>query len=159
MDSLKEQAKKILAKGKELNDPELIGMALEMLEAYQPEVELAVESTKIAKSKKATRKSRVQATGDITDQFRVNNVGDSGKFGRKIPLARGPRENKFIDDGKEFADLKGKTPPAQPKTKRKVSKKNVVCRVCGKKEKVLASLIMPESSRYRCDQCILKGRM
>ena len=47
MNDLKEQAKKILAKGKELNDPDLIGMALEMLEAYQPQVDIAkpVESS------------------------------------------------------------------------------------------------------------------
>jgi hypothetical protein len=34
MSDLKEQAKKIIAKGKMLNDPELINMGLEMLEVY-----------------------------------------------------------------------------------------------------------------------------
>lgn len=159
MNNLKEQAKKILAKGKELNDSDLIEMALEMLEAYQPEVEdpvKRIESTKTTKPKSSSVKA---SSGDITDQFRVNNTREDGKFGRKVPLASKPRENKFVDDGKEFANLKGKTPAAKPKTKRKVSKKNVICRACGKKEKILANLIMPESSGYRCDQCILKGRM
>lgn len=159
MNDLKEQAKKILAKGKELNDPDLIGMALEMLEAYQPETSAAkpVKSSKSTKTAKQKPSMAKAASGDITDQFRVNNGSDS-KFGRKIPLDRVPRENKFIDDGQEFSNLKGKTPPAQPKPKRKVARKNVVCRACGKKEKILASLIMSESEGYRCDQCILKGR-
>ena len=159
MNDLKEQAKKILAKGKELNDPDLIGMALEMLEAYQPQVDIAkpVESAKPTKVSKPKSGRAKAASGDITDQFRVNN-GSDNRFGRKTPLDRVPRENKFIDDGQEFANLKGKTPPAQPKPKRKVARKNVVCRACGKKEKILASLIMSESEGYRCNNCILKGR-
>lgn len=157
MNDLKEQAKKILAKGKELNDPDLIGMALEMLEAYQPEVNKPVRSPKSAKTTKQKPSMAKAASGDITDQFRVNNGVDS-KFGRKIPLDRAQRENKFVDDGTEFTNLKGKTPPAQPKPKRKVARKNVVCRACGKKEKILASLIMSESEGYRCNNCILKGR-
>jgi len=157
MNDLKEQAKKILAKGKELNDPDLIGMALEMLDAYEPEIESKTKPSKARKTTKA-KSERVKATGDIADQFRMNNSGSSGKLGRKAQLSREPRVNKFEDDGLEFTNLKGKTPPAQPKTKRKVNKKNVTCRVCGKKEKILTSLIMPESDSYRCDSCILKGR-
>lgn len=77
---------------------------------------------------------------------------------RRTPLERKKRPNAFTDDGSQFVELMGQTPPAQEKRKRKVNKKNVQCRVCGKKEKVLASLIMTDSAGYRCDECILKGR-
>lgn len=153
MDNLKKQAEKILVKGKELNDPDLIRMAIEILETYEPEVKNITKSKKQIKSKNITKSNRAKPIGDITDQFRVNRHNKENKLGQKKSW-----ENKFVDDGLEFANLKGETPPSHPKPKRKVRKQNVTCRVCGKKEKVLASLIMSESEGYRCNQCILQGR-
>lgn len=148
MSDLKEQAKKIIAKGKLLNDPELINMGLEMLEVYSIDEETMEEPRVLGPTK----------SNNITEQFRVNNSSPiDTKFGRRIALSTGSRENKFVDDKTEAADLIGKTPPPKPKQKRKaVSKVEVTCSTCGKKEKILKELLFTES--YRCDSCILKGK-
>ena len=148
MRDLKEQAKKIIAKGKMLNDPELINMGLEMLEVYSVDEETIEEPRALGPTK----------SNDITEQFRVNNSSPiDTKFGRRVALSTASRENKFIDDKTEAADLIGKTPPPKPKQKRKaVSKVEVTCSTCGKKEKILKDLLFTES--YRCDSCILKGK-
>ena len=148
MSDLKEQAKKIIAKGKLLNDPELINMGLEMLEVYSVDEETIEEPRVLGPTK----------SNSITEQFRVNNSSPiDTKFGRRIALSTGSRENKFVDDKTEAADLIGKTPPPKPKQKRKaVSKVEVTCSTCGKKEKILKELLFTES--YRCDSCILKGK-
>lgn len=147
-----EQAKKIIEKGKLLNDPELVRMGLEMLEASTA---LAVEAE--PRIITVAEKSEVSKSRDITDQFRVERASSvDTKYGRKVALARENRVNKWVDTGVEFADLKGKTPPAPPKTKRKVEKVEVQCSVCGKTEKILKSLLFTEN--YRCDRCVLKGK-
>lgn len=148
MSDLKEQAKKIIAKGKLLNDPELINMGLEMLEVYSVDEETIEEPRVLGPTK----------SNSITEQFRVNNSSPiDTKFGRRIALSTGSRENKFVDDKTEAADLIGKTPPPKPRQKRKaVSKVEVTCSTCGKKEKILKELLFTES--YRCDSCILKGK-
>jgi hypothetical protein len=136
-----EQAKKIIEKGKLLNDPELVKIGLDMLDA--------VGETK--------EKPVVSPSRDFTDQFRVERGPSTDiKYGRKVSLSREDRVNKWVDTGVEFSDLKGKTPPATPKTKRKVEKVEVQCSVCGKTETVLKSLLFTEN--YRCDRCVLKGK-
>ena len=148
MSDLKEQAKKIIAKGKMLNDPELINMGLDMLEGYR-ETEVQPEPVAMMEKPKS----------NITDQFRVENRSPiDTKFGRKVSVSTESRENKWVDDGNEAADLKGKTPLVKPTKKRKpVSKMEVICTTCGKKQKVLKELLYTES--YRCDSCILKGKV
>lgn len=149
MSDLKEQAKKIIAKGKLLNDPELINMGLEMLDVYSGDNEETLEEPRVLMPTKSS---------SITEQFRVNNSSPiDTKFGRRVAISTSGRENKFVDDKTEAADLIGKTPPPKPKQKRKaVSKVEVTCLTCGKKEKILKELLFTES--YRCDSCILKGK-
>ena len=160
MSDLKEQAKKIIAKGKLLNDPELINMGLDMLDAIpgmnsDPPVE-SLERV-ISVSAKADLKQQIKNSSNITDQFRVENKAPIDvKYGKKVALSSGERLNKFLDDGLEAADLKGQTPPAKPKTKRKVNKVEMTCTVCGKQQKVLRDLLYTEA--YRCDDCIMKGK-
>lgn len=157
MTDLKEQAKKIIAKGRLLNDTELINMGLDMLDALP-----GMESEPVEQSVKPTVELRKQVissvrNSDITEQFRVENKAPIDvKYGKKIPLSAGVRENKFLDDGAEAADLKGTTPPAKPKTRRKVNKVEMICTVCGKQQKVLKDLLYTEA--YRCDDCIMKGK-
>ena len=160
MNDLKEQAKKIIAKGKALGDVELINMGLDMLEAIpeldigQPTVEDKILQT--TTNKKVYPKQLFDSR-NITEQFRVENKTPiDTKYGKKIPVAVGARENKFIDDGVEAVDLIGKTPPSPPKQKRKVNKVEMLCQVCGKKEKVLKELVFSES--YRCESCLMKGK-
>lgn len=148
MSDLKEAAKKIIAKGKLLNDPELINMGLEMLEGYS---ETEVQPATVAVMEKPK--------SDITDQFRVENKSSiDTKFGRKVPVSTGRRENKWVDDKTEAVEHIGKTPPVQRTQKRRpVNKVEVICTTCGKKQKVLKELLYTES--YRCDSCILKGKV
>lgn len=160
MSDLKEQAKKIIAKGKLLNDIELINMGLDMLDALpgmnsDPPVE-SLERV-ISVSAKTDLKEQIKNSSNITDQFRVENKAPIDvKYGKKVSLSSGERINKFLDDGLEAADLKGQTPPAKPKTKRKVNKVEMTCTICGKKQKVLKDLLYTEA--YRCDDCIMKGK-
>jgi len=147
MSDLKEAAKKIIAKGKLLNDPELINMGLEMLEGYEEEkVEQNVAVIEKPKS-------------NITEQFRVENRSPiDTKFGKKISVSTEKRENKWVDDKTEAVEDIGKTPPVQRTQKRKpVNKVEVICTTCGKKQKILKELLYTES--YRCDSCILKGKV
>jgi hypothetical protein len=153
MSDLKEQAKKIIAKGKMLNDPELINMGLDMLDALPESVSEYVEP------KSEIKEQVIQPTvrNNITEQFRVEHKTPIDvKYGKRIPLSVGERSNKFLDDGMEAADLKGTTPPAKPKTRRKVNKVSMTCTVCGKQQKVLKDLLYTEA--YRCDDCIMKGK-
>jgi len=160
MSDLKEQAKKIIAKGKLLNDIELINMGLDMLDALpgmnsDPPVE-SLERV-ISVSAKTDLKEQIKNSSNITDQFRVENKAPIDvKYGKKVSLSSGESINKFLDDGLEAADLKGQTPPAKPKTKRKVNKVEMTCTICGKQQKVLKDLLYTEA--YRCDDCIMKGK-
>lgn len=139
MSELKERAKRIIEKGKSLNDQELIDMGLEMLDQY--------EEIKPNLSRE-----------NITDQFRVEKKSAvDTKFGKKIPLSIELRPNGFVDDGTIAVELKGKTPEAKPKVKRKVDKVEKTCTACGKKQKILKDLLYTES--YRCDNCIMKGKI
>lgn len=160
MNDLKEQAKKIIAKGKLLNDTELINMGLDMLDAipdasFDSAVELPEKVVSV--SAKSDLKQQIKSSANITDQFRVENKAPIDvKYGKKVALSAVERVNKFLDDGLEAAELKGKTPPAKPKTKRKVNKVEMTCTVCGKQQKVLKDLLYTDA--YRCDDCIMKGK-
>lgn len=56
MIDLKDQAKKLLMKGKELKDPDIIQMALEMLESYEAPKEPAPVKKKVVKQAKPVAK-------------------------------------------------------------------------------------------------------
>ena len=162
MSDLKEQAKKIIAKGKLLNDTELINMGLDMLDAIpdissDPPVESLERVLTVSSAKPEVRQQVNKTSANITDQFRVENKAPIDvKYGKKVALLSGQRVNKFLDDGLEAADLKGQTPPAKPKIRRKVNKVNMTCTVCGKQQNVLKDLLY--TGAYRCDDCIMKGK-
>lgn len=169
MNDLKEQAKKIIAKGKLLNDTELINMGLDMLDAISDSTAESSERTALVPVKPEVIYSSgiipsgqyqllfARAMPNFTDQFRVENKAPvDTKYGKKVALLASERVNKFLDDGLEAAELKGKTPPAKPKTKRKVNKVEMTCTVCGKQQKVLKDLLYTDA--YRCDDCIMKGK-
>jgi len=160
MNDLKEQAKKIIAKGKALGDLELINMGLDMLDAI-PELDIGQSTTETKElgitTNQKTYPKQLFDSRNITEQFRVENKTPiDTKYGKKIPVTIGSRENKFIDDGVEAVDLMGQTPPSPPKAKRKVNKVEMMCQVCGKKEKVLKELVFSEY--YRCESCLMKGK-
>lgn len=157
MSDLKEAAKKIIAKGKLLNDPELINMGLDMLDGYQePDYKDGIIQPH---TESITMVGREASKSNITDQFRVENRSPiDTKFGRKVSVSTESRENKWFDDRTEATEDIGKTPPVQRTQKRRaVNKVEVICTTCGKKQKVLKELLYTES--YRCDSCILKGKV
>lgn len=172
MSDLKEQAKKIIAKGKALGDVELINMGLEMLDGFDTSKDLLDEKIQLAKTPLVDRipstiptPSQRQHMGaasskfDITDQFRVNKESViSAKYGKKVSVLVGERNNKFIDDGNDSSDLKGKTPDFKPTERnRKVKKVAATCQVCGKVEHVNEIFIVGREF-YRCESCLLKGK-
>ena len=147
MSDLKEQAKKIIAKGKLLNDPELINMGLEMLEVYSSDEDLAEEKI-VAKNLKSS---------DITNQFKVNkkNAFDS-KYSKSIPVTETERSNNFIDDFTEAVGDIGKTPSIEKTPRdRKAPLVNAECSSCGKKEKVNVIFVQDRES-YTCNSCLLR---
>ena len=153
---LKEQAKRIIAKGKTLNDPELVRMGLEMLDAYAEELDVVAAAP--AELKKIITPTVTAGKFDM-EQFTMSkstsNVID--RSGKRQPIYVGPRENKYEDDGVEAKDIK--TPSVQPTERSRKSidavKVEQRCEVCGKAEKVL-----PLYARefYRCESCLLKGK-
>lgn len=174
MKDLKEQAKKIIAKGKLLNDVELINMGLDMLDAIDidPISDSLNEKIQLAKTPLVDKVNyetptiiqqhnmrTLSSKFDITDQFRVKNESAiSAKYGKKVSVLVGDRNNKFTDDGTEAAEQKGKTPDFKPAERnRKVKKVSATCQVCGKVEKV-NEIFTVGREFYRCEQCLLKGK-
>jgi hypothetical protein len=159
MTDLKEQAKRLIAKGKSLQDAELIQMGLDILDQYnveeiiQPLKEVAVVKLKKPKIEKTVEKLEIKtiATSDFTmnkknkKTFKAKSIVDEQRF------------NKFVDDKTEAMGPEFKTPVIAPSQRRPpVDKQKVdqVCEVCGKRDRVL-----PIYSRefYRCDACLIKG--
>jgi hypothetical protein len=154
MNDLKEQAKRIIAKGKSLNDPELVRMGLEMLDAYGEE-SIPVDSDITKRVATPVAMAGKFDMEQFTMSKSTSNVID--KNGKRQAIYTGPRENKYADDGIEHKDIT--TPKVQPTERTRksaeVSKVNQTCEVCGKVEKVL-----PLYARefYRCESCLLKGK-
>jgi histidyl-tRNA synthetase len=158
MNDLKEQAKKIIAKGKLLNDPELIKMCLDMLDAYP--IEEAVATVEVNKSE-PERKNKAAMLRDSFDMsmFKTDKESNvTAKFGKKVSVPTSNHVNKFLDDGSEATELKGKTPNIT-KTERTRKSKMVegVCSVCGKKE-IKNEIFVAGREYYRCENCLLKGK-
>lgn len=162
MTDLKEQAKKVIAKGKALNDPELVRMGLEMLDAYNVDTEQEQEVVMpIAPSPEVKKIITPITTAGKFDmeQFTMSKAGSNiiDKSGKKQQIYIGPRSNKYEDDGVEAKDIK--TPDVKPteRARKSVEEQKVlqVCEICGKKEKVLPLYIR---DYYRCDSCLLKGK-
>jgi len=158
MNDLKEQAKIIIAKGKTLNDPELIRMGLEMLDAYTGESDLVATIAVPPETKKTITPIATAGKLDM-GQFTMSKVGSSlkvDKNGKKQQIYVGPRENKYHDEG-EHKDIV--TPDVKPTERtRKSSEQQKVkqtCEVCGKQELVLPLYVR---DFYRCDSCLLKGK-
>ena len=160
MTDLKEQAKRILEKGKLLNDPELIRMGLEMLDAYTIEPESTANIiTALTEVKKANKP--IVATGRFDmEQFTMSKAGSNviDKNGKKQQIYLGPRQNKYSDDGIEAKDVVTPDTPRVERARKPVeaTKIEMTCQVCGKKEKVLRDYIYTEY--YRCESCLLKGK-
>jgi hypothetical protein len=158
MNDLKEQAKRILAKGKLLNDPELIKMGLDMLDAYTSDD--IIETTPVAKVE-PERKSKASVLRDSFDMsmFKTDKESNiSTKFGKRVAISTTNHVNKFLDDGTEAADLKGKTPNiTRAERNRKPKMVEGVCSVCGKKE-IKNEIFVTGREYYRCENCLLKGK-
>ena len=172
MSDLKEQAKKIIAKGKALGDAELINMGLEMLDGFDASKDLLDEKIQLAKTPLVDRIPSIIPTPsqrlhmgvasskfDITDQFRVKKESViSTKYGKKVSVLAGERNNQFNDDGTEAAEQRGKTPDFKPAERnRKVKKVAATCQVCGKVEHV-NEIFTVGREFYRCESCVLKGK-
>lgn len=147
---LKEQAKKIIAKGKLLNDTELIRMGLEMLDSYDDNP-VAVQTAPVKTNNSNAGKFDMQ---QFTMLKTNSNVID--KSGKKQPIYIGNRENKYADDGVEHKDIK--TPFVEPTQRiRKPSIVSATCSVCGKTEKI-NEIFVTGREFYRCESCLLKGK-
>lgn len=150
MTSLKEQAKKIIAKGKTLNDPELIRMGLDMLEGVDEEE---------IPQKEEVNNIKVSSASSFIDQFRTDNKTPiDTKYGKKVAVNVAGRVNSFQDNKTEAVELIGKTPDFTPAARNRKSKiVNAICSVCGKTESVNEIFTIGREF-YRCEACLLKGK-
>ena len=158
MTDLKEQAKRIIAKGKQLNDPELIKMGADMLDAYEVDETNLIAAIAVPPEVKKTITPIASAGKFDMSQFTMSKASSNviDRSGKKQSIYIGPRNNKYKDEG-EHKDIV--TPQVTPteRTRRSVEEQKVTqtCEVCGKVEKVL-----PIYARefYRCESCLLKGK-
>ena len=150
MTDLKEQAKKIIAKGKILNDPELIKMGLDMLEAMPDQEDITSKGENFIK---------VSSSSSFMDQFRTDNKSPiDTKYGRKVTVNVAGRVNGFKDDKTEATELIGQTPNIVPAPRnRKTPIVSATCTVCGKSENV-NEIFVQGKEFYRCESCLLKGK-
>ena len=153
MTDLKEQAKKIIAKGKVLNDPELIRMGLDMLESI-PVSDEQEESPSVE-----VKDVKVSSSSSFMDQFRTDNKTQvDTRYGKKIAVSVVGRVNTFQDNKTEAVELIGKTPNFTPAPRnRKTPLVEAVCTICGKKETV-NEIFTQGKEFYRCESCLLKGK-
>ena len=171
MTDLKEQAKKIIAKGKALQDSELIQMGLDMLDQFEEStITENTETVKNTNQNKAKPKSKNKTpvkstvlavekpTSTVTiPDFTMNRKEKQSKYGKSKSILNDARYNAFTDDKTEAMGPEFKTPSFTPTQRRPpVDKQKVeqTCEMCGKKDRVL-----PIYSRefYRCDACLMKG--
>jgi len=148
MTSLKEQAKKIIAKGKLLNDSELIRMGLDMLDGID-EPDIVKEETPV----------KVSSSSNFMDQFRTENKAPiDTKYGKKVAVNVSGRINAFEDNKTEAVELIGKTPDFTPAPRNRKSKVvKAICTVCNKSEEV-NEIFVQGREFYRCESCLLKGK-
>lgn len=149
MNDLKEKAKAIIAKGRALNDSDLIQMGLDLLDSYSPEEPIIVSSI----AEVQTKKEPISMVN--TNQFIMSSKRTEQKSGKE-KLYVGPRENKYSDNGEDKNII---TPKVEPTARNRPNIENQkvlqVCETCGKKEKVLP---LYARDYYRCESCLLKGK-
>ena len=85
------------------------------------------------------------------DDFTMNKhrVSSLPSNGRREPVRA--RENTWTDEG-ESKDIKTPDAKRTPRNRAKPKLKTVKCHVCGKEQKVNASIVYGEF--YRCNRCI-----
>lgn len=122
------------------NDPELMKMMTQLLQ-QQSEGSGNTEPTK-EEIKKAEEKF---------PEFTMNR-GKEDKVGG-VPVNKMPRENKFVDDGKEHQDEGNKTPKVEATERRRPAFKKVdqTCTRCNS-----VNQVHPQFARdfYVCDKCL-----
>jgi hypothetical protein len=121
---LKEQAKRIIAKGKSLNDSELIRMGLEMLDVYDESN--IVASTSVSPEVQKIIVPTATAGKFDMDQFIMSKANSNviDKSGKRQTVYTGPRKNNYTDDGIEAKDIK--TPSVEPTERNRKSVENSI---------------------------------
>ena len=170
MTDLKEQAKKIIAKGKALQDVDLIQMGLDLLDQCEGSAELIgiEKKPKVQNKAKSKTKDKVEIVAQVITNvvekqsnaipdFTMNKKEKQSKYRKSKSILDDKRYNAFVDDKTEAMGPEFKTPTFTPTQRRPpVDKQKVdqVCEICGNRDRVL-----PIYSRefYRCDACLMKG--
>lgn len=122
VDTLNEEQKAALIKALGINDSKNVKQEPVPEEVPELPNDFTMKRSKINTMKQNGRRERVQAT-----------------------------KNEWVDNGKEHSEIKTPTTARTPRSRKPPSKKDVVCHVCGKSQKVNSSLVYGEY--YRCDRC------
>lgn len=149
-------AKELLKKGIALDDPELIAMANQLIEAN---IKSEPESVKPEKKKVKPQVSKPATVvkSNIVDQFRLVDKQQEAAS-KRMPVTDRARFNAWSDDGVESKEIVTPEVAITKRTREPVKKVKQQCQFCQKTE-----MVNPVHVRdfYICDGCLLnknKGR-
>ena len=156
--SLIETAKDLLRKGIQLNDPEIIEMANELLGQATPkasiEVRPSVQAVEPQPSPTPSPEPEVVAADrpirEIVSEEDFSTKTNAALPAGNAPVVGGGFHNTFVDDGSEFSDVE--TPEVSRSQRRKpIEYVSQVCDACGKTFDVHPTFAR---ETYICDRCI-----
>jgi hypothetical protein len=131
-----------------IKNPDQIKNLIEVLQALLPKEQEDTESIiaeSKTKSKNSTRSTSTIKTRGGQKRRKSNGSEGLNKFESMSEFAM-HKEDSAIDK------VLSKIPPVA-RTRDEAEPVDVVCRICGKKERVSPSLIFDSISRYKCNTC------
>ena len=133
MSDLKQKIRKLIDKSKESGDPDLLDLAMDLLD------QIPADPPELQMQKAAVKQG---------EDFAMNSATKISK-----PVSVEQRQNKFVDDGTEHKDEANKTPEIKATERRRPTFKKVdqTCTRCSKSVEV-----HPQHARefYVCDRCL-----
>jgi hypothetical protein len=145
-------AKELLKKGIALDDPDLIAMANQLIEAN-----IKSEPEPAKPEKKKVSKPVTVVKSNIVDQFRLVDKQQEA-INKRMPVTDRARFNAWSDDGIESKEIVTPEVAITKRTREPVKKVKQQCQLCQKTE-----MVNPVHVRdfFICDGCLLnknKGR-
>lgn len=149
MNDLKDKAEKLIQRGKNLGDFDLIRMGMDVLEALESQP-IPVQTPEPVE--------RINSNKFDMSQFTMQKSNSmNAKINKKQAISIGKRVNQFLDDGTEAKDIKTPEISLAERSRKPIDKNKVEqkCQLCGKSE-----MVLPLYAReyYRCESCLLKGK-
>lgn len=148
MNDLKDRAEKLIKRGKDSGDFDLIRMGMDILDALdsKPVPKPTVITDKVNSNKFDMNQFTMQKSSNINT-----------KMNKKQSISIEKRVNQFLDDGTDAKDIKTPEITLTERNRKPIDKNKIEqqCQLCGKSEMVLPLYVR---EYYRCESCLLKGK-